>query len=462
MDADVLQKRLAREKIARRQAETLLETKSRDLFLASEQISQSAQMIKAQSQQLQAVLDHAMAAIFLVDQEDKIVRSNRVAELTFEMSKDDMLGINFFDLFSPESQDAARHFDAVSELHQEMNTSDKAIESIGRRKSGGTFPMELSITQLDMDGSSFTVWICRDVSMRKEAEERRVKLEQELSQAQKLESLGTLASGIAHEINTPVQYVSDNSHFLKDSFADLLSVLAAQGALVEAAEAAGLLGEEIAKVKACQEEADLDFLREEVPSSIEQTLDGVARISKIVTAIKEFAHPGASEKALVDVNKAIETTLTVARNEWKYLAEVETDFDESLPQVPCLPGEINQVILNMVVNAAHAIESKQSQEGQEGVLGKITIRTGKAGGMAEIRISDTGCGISEGDRKQIFDPFFTTKGVGKGTGQGLSIAYGSITQKHGGSISVESQVGVGTTFTIRLPLGEEAALKEAV
>ena len=457
MDTEVLQKRLAREKIARRQAESLLETKSRDLFLASEQVSKSAQLIKAQSQQLQAVLDHAMAAIFLVDEGNKIVRANRVAELTFEMSKDELLAMSFFDLFSAETREAARGYDAVAVLNQETDTSDKSIESTGQRKNGATFPMELAITQVDLDGSKFTVWICKDVSARKEAEERRAKLEQELSQAQKLESLGTLASGIAHEINTPVQYVSDNGHFLKDAFADLMKVVDAQNALLKAAEAAGALGDEIARVSEAQEEADLDFLKEEVPNSIAQALDGVARISKIVTAIKEFSHPGTAEKSLVDLNKAIDTTLTVARNEWKYIAEVETDFDENLPQVPCLPGEFNQAILNMVINAAHAIESVKGEE-----LGKITIKTSQRSGMAEIRIIDSGCGISEEHQKQIFDPFFTTKGVGKGTGQGLSIAYGSITQKHNGSITVESKVGVGTTFIIQLPIEGADGLKEAV
>lgn len=457
MDADALKKRLAREKMARRQAENLLETKSRELFLASEQASKSAQLVKAQSQQIQAVLDHAMTAIFLVDEEDKIVRANRLAELTFERSQEELLTMSFFDIFADEAREAARGYDAVADLDRESSSGRSSIESTGRRKDGATFPMELSITQLDFDGKNFTVSICRDISHRKKAEQERAKLQLELSQAQKLESLGTLASGIAHEINTPVQYVSDNGHFLRDAFTDLLNVLEAQDALLRAAETAGTLGEEIAKVKASQEEADLDFLKEEVPSSIEQAMDGVGRISKIVTAIKEFSHPGTAEKSLVDLNKAIDTTLTVARNEWKYIAEVETDFDESLPQVPCLPGEFNQVILNMVINAAHAIESVKGEE-----LGKITVKTLRNGGMAEIRITDTGCGISEGHKKQIFDPFFTTKGVGKGTGQGLSIAYSSITQKHNGSITVESKVGTGTTFIIQLPFEEAGSLKEAV
>lgn len=457
MEPDVLKKRLAREKMARRQAETLLESKSRELFLASEQAKKSAQLVKAQSKQIQAVLDHAMTAIFLVDENEKVVRANRLAELTFEMSKEELLEINFFDIFADEVREKAHGYDAVEELDKDVNASSTSIESMGRKKSGKTFPIEIAITQLDLDEKKFTVWICRDISHRKEAEKEKAKLQLELSQAQKLESLGTLASGIAHEINTPVQYVSDNGHFLKDAFTDLITVLDAQKALLEAAEAGGVLAEQVGAVKKSEEEADISFLREEVPGSIEQTLDGVSRISKIVTAIKEFSHPGAAEKSLIDINKAIETTLTVARNEWKYIAEVETDFDENLPQVPCLPGEFNQVILNMVINAAHAIESVKNDD-----LGKITVKTHQVDGKAEIRITDTGCGISEENKKQIFDPFFTTKGVGKGTGQGLSIAYASITQKHGGTITVESTVGTGTTFIIQIPFAEAQTVKEAV
>jgi signal transduction histidine kinase len=192
----------------------------------------------------------------------------------------------------------------------------------------------------------------------------------------------------------------------------------------------------------------------EVPGAIQHALDGVDRISRIVRAIKEFAHPGPAEKSAADLNAAIETTLTVARNEWKYVADLVTDFDPNLPPVPCHPAEINQVILNMVINAAHAIEDAAPHRCRP--KGVITIRTRRRDGWAEIQIADNGIGIPEHIRPHIFDPFFTTKVIGRGTGQGLAICYPVIVEKHGGTITFESEEGRGTTFTLRLPLTQEA------
>jgi signal transduction histidine kinase len=198
----------------------------------------------------------------------------------------------------------------------------------------------------------------------------------------------------------------------------------------------------------------------EVPQAIQQSLQGIGRVTTIVRAMKEFSHPGSEEKSDTDLNRAIETTITVARNEWKYVAEVVTDFDPALPLVRCLPGEINQVILNLIVNAAHAIADVVENNGKS--KGTITIRTRSQGDRVEIRVSDTGTGIPETIRAKIFDPFFTTKGVGKGTGQGLAIAHSVIVDKHGGTISCETEVGKGTTFVIRLPLLSSTPQTEAL
>ncbi|RLB20288.1 MAG: histidine kinase, partial [Deltaproteobacteria bacterium] len=183
-----------------------------------------------------------------------------------------------------------------------------------------------------------------------------------------------------------------------------------------------------------------------------QSLDGVERVTKIVRAMKEFSHPGSPEKTPVDINHAIDNAITVAKNEWKYVADIETDLDPDLPPVPCLPADLNQVILNLIINAAHAIEKVVGNNGNR--KGKIRVITRKDNGWAEIAISDTGCGIPDSIRHRIFDPFFTTKEVGKGTGQGLSIAHSIIVDKHGGTIDFESREGKGTTFTIKLPLGQ--------
>jgi signal transduction histidine kinase len=198
------------------------------------------------------------------------------------------------------------------------------------------------------------------------------------------------------------------------------------------------------------QEADLDFLKSEIPQAVSQSIEGIDRVTEIVLAMKNFSHMGMKEKILVDVNKAIEDTITVTRNEWKYVAEITTDFQKELPLVPCLPGELNQVVLNLIVNAVHAIESVKDRDEQN----MITISTRVEGSYVELTVSDTGCGIPEKIRNKIFDPFFTTKAVGKGTGQGLAIAHDVVVKKHGGRIICESEVGKGTTFRVLLPLDE--------
>jgi len=198
----------------------------------------------------------------------------------------------------------------------------------------------------------------------------------------------------------------------------------------------------ISDIEAMAEEIDIEYLIEEIPQAIHQSLDGVDRVANIVRAMKEFAHPGVEEKTFIDVNKAIENTIIVARNEWKYVAEMITDFDSSLPLVPCLPGDFNQVILNMIVNASHAIADVNGS-GNKGV---IKICTSYSDDCAEIRISDTGTGIPDAAISKIFDPFFTTKEVGKGTGQGLAISYDVIIKKHGGTITFDTKIGKDKTF----------------
>jgi signal transduction histidine kinase len=281
-------------------------------------------------------------------------------------------------------------------------------------------------------------------------------LELQLAQAQKLESIGQLAAGIAHEINTPTQYVGDNLEFLQYAFEDFSRVCEICDGVLAAAKGSSLTGATIADMEAKLADINVEYLRVQVPKAIQQSLDGVKRVASIVRAMKEFSHPGTGEKARIDLNAAIESTVTVSRNEWKYVADVVTEYDAGLPYVNCLPGELNQVILNVIVNAAHAIGDVVGS-GSKG-KGKITIRTRRDGDFAEIAISDTGSGIPENIRGRIFDPFFTTKHVGRGTGQGLAIAHNVVVERHGGYITFKTEVGQGTTFFIRLPIegGEES------
>jgi signal transduction histidine kinase len=277
----------------------------------------------------------------------------------------------------------------------------------------------------------------------------RLVLEDELVQAQKLESIGHLAAGIAHEINTPTQFVGDNVRFLSDSFSDIGRVLEQYQQLLAAAKIGVCQKAFIETCEAVNRKADLEYLLAEIPKAIEQSTEGIDRVATIVRAMKEFSHPGGKEKIVVNLNKAIESTVSIARNEWKYVADLHTNLEPSLPLVPCLIGEFNQVMLNMIVNAAHAIADAVKGTGGKGT---ITIGTSRVDDFVEVRITDTGMGIPESIRHKIFDPFFTTKEVGRGTGQGLSIARSVIVGKHGGTIAVDSEVGKGTTFLIRLPL----------
>ncbi len=271
----------------------------------------------------------------------------------------------------------------------------------------------------------------------------------QLLQAQKLESIGQLAAGVAHEINTPIQYVGDNVRFLQESFGDLLSVISSQKAAL--GDANGDRAELERAAQTAADEADLEFLVEEIPEAVGQSLEGIERVAEIVRAMKGFAHPDADSIVETDLNRLIADTVLVARAEWKYVAEVEESYGENMRPTPVAPGPFNQVILNMIVNASHAIADRY---GEGGDLGRIAITTSQDDAGTTVTVTDNGGGIPAEIQERIFDPFFTTKEVGKGTGQGLAISRSVIVDQHGGTLQVTSEPGEGTTFEIRIPLVE--------
>lgn len=289
----------------------------------------------------------------------------------------------------------------------------------------------------------------RNITKRVEEEEERISLEKDLQQSKKLESIGTLAAGIAHEINTPIQFIGDNIHFLADGLNDLFKLINNFSGLLHLVVKEGKKIDVMELKQKYENEIDLVFLENEVPECIHQTEDGLARVSKIVSAMKSFSHVSDERKQLVDINKAIETAVIVSSNEWKYAAEIKMDFDPELPAVMCFIGDINQVIMNMILNATHAIEDLKNNS-----KGTITITTRCNEKSVIVSITDMGKGIPEEIHDKILLPFFTTKEVGKGTGQGLSMAYSVIVEKHGGKLTFDSIVGEGTTFFIELPLSE--------
>ena len=279
----------------------------------------------------------------------------------------------------------------------------------------------------------------------------KILLERDLHQSQKFEAVGQLAAGIAHEINSPIQYVGDNIGFLKDSFEDITGLLKTYEDLWQKLTLrGGVPGELSGNLSDAKEKADIEYLFEEIPKTFDQSFVGIQRVEKIVRAMKDFSHPGSEDKTAVDINKILESTITVCRNEWKYVAEMVTDFPLDLPLVPCFPGEISQVFLNIIVNGAHAI-GDCTDGGSKG-KGKISIKTSRAENNVQVQISDTGGCIPKEIQDRVFDPFFTTKTLGKGTGQGLAIARRVVIDKHQGNLFFETEKGMGTTFVIELPV----------
>lgn len=433
---------------------------------------------------LEAQNEAAIEGILIVDPQDRVISYNeRFAKLwnipqTLLDTKDDdqILAHILSQLKNP-----GKYLSQVTHLyaHRKMKSRDEVVclnERIFDRYSAPV---------IDNCGIYHgRVWFFRDISEQKqlqqlleeaavEAEERAAELSQALDdlrsahselketqgklvQEQKLKAIGQLAAGIAHEINTPIQYIGDNVTFLEQSYIRLLTLLEHCQETLGLAKDGPLTADQIKETEEMIQKIKPDFIKKHIPRAIEQSLEGVQRVANIVKAMKEFSHPSKGEKETINIHQAIETTITIARNEWKYVAEVNVHFDSALPLVPCYPDEFNQVILNLLVNAAQAI-GEATDSGSQG-KGTITVMTTLQDNWAEIRVSDTGPGIPAEIRNRIFEPFFTTKEVGKGTGQGLAIAYSIIVEKHKGTIQFESSPGEGTTFIIRLPLEDSLAV----
>lgn len=382
-----------------------------------------------------ASLEDASATVFWIDPQAHIVYANQAACELLGYSRQELVSLSLADI------DPALASEAWSSFWRECKERRSiTIETQYKHKDGRTFPVEMTASHLEFDGQEYSFAFARDISQRRE-------LETQLRQAHKLEAIGQLSAGIAHEINTPTQFVTDNLTFLRDSWKAARDLIDLYRSAIR--DSAAILPRATTETLAeAEEKSDLEFILSEAPHAVDQSLDGAQRVAKIVRAMKEFAHPDSAEKTETDLNKAVESTITVARNEWKYVAEVQTQLDESLPRVVCYPGDINQVVLNLLVNAAHAI--KEKIKGSE--KGLITVRTRTRGDFAEISVTDSGTGIPEAIRNRVFDPFFTTKEVGRGTGQGLSLAHGVVLKKHSGRIWFETETGKGTTFFIQLPI----------
>ncbi len=415
-----------------------------------DEIRSIANSLSESEEMFRTIGETAQDGIIIIDDAGKISYWNDSAQRIFGYSAHEVLGHALDDLLYPvdPQENAFQTLPGVGELSAGP-IDGTTLELPGKHKDGNRVPCELSLSSMKLQNRWHAVGILRDITERKNAERENEQMKHDLLQADKLKAIGQLAAGIAHEINTPAQFVNDNIHFLKTSFIELGDVLDQVKRLtLENAEkpAAAELAQAISEAL---DQADTDFLTEEIPPAVAQSLDGVDRIKTIVQAMKEFSHPGGNSMRPGNINKAIETTIAIAKSEWKTVADLDLDLDPTLPNIPCFIGDINQVILNIVVNAGHAIEEAISETKEE--KGTISISTRLLDDNIEIRIKDTGTGISDENLDRVFEPFFTTKELGKGTGQGLNIAHTLIVKKHSGELSIETEMGRGTTFIIRLP-----------
>lgn len=443
-ELSLLQRRIERERSARLSAEAILEQKSLELHESKLAAERSAQELEWQNIRVQAIVDGAAEGIITLDFDFEILTFNPAASKIFGLNSTQAIGSKFIDLF--------KNFDET-DLVRFLTSDEYKIDATEYNASvdGRDIIVEVTMGITRGDDSSSMIAIVRDRTKRKS-------LEAQLAIAQKMESIGQLSAGIAHEINSPMQYVSDNTHFLKDAFDGIQSLLNKYNQLTSALSDNGSCQTLLDAIRQEYEDSDLGFILSEVPLAISQTIEGAERVTTIVQAMKVFSHPGETNASLYCLNESVDSTVTVAKNEWKYLADVELDLDPDLPNCVGYPSKINQALLNMVVNAAHAISKRNESDPDH--WGKIKLTTRHDRDSVQLTIEDNGCGIAEENLHHIFDPFFTTKPVGKGTGQGLSITHSIIVETHKGEIDIKSTVGEGTKFTLKIPLGDESSVAQ--
>lgn len=374
----------------------------------------------------------------LLDSENKIVDiSDRAMEL-LDRDKKSLLGVDVDTIIDMKIVD-------YNLVDNRVLNSYRLSEANFIGKNDKEIPIFMAVDNITYMENEYKVISFLDISILRDEILKRKHLETELIHNNKLESIGTLAAGIAHEINSPVQFVGNNIEFLDKGINNLFSLVDAyEGYLFDAYED----GKEVKKeMDSLKKKHKFKFLKNEMPEAVVQSDEGIKRITDIVRAMKDFSHMGDDEMHLEDVNSAIKSTVTLSKNEWKYYAKIDMNLDENLPFVNCVIGDIKQVVLNLIVNAAHAIKEKN-----ESSIGRIKISTYEKNKVAFIEVEDDGCGIDDSIKESVFRPFFTTKEVGVGTGQGLSISQQIITGKHKGKLSFESELGKGTIFRIELPV----------
>ncbi|MBP8819481.1 MAG: PAS domain S-box protein [Syntrophomonadaceae bacterium] len=402
-----------------------------------------------EKERLAVTLNSIADGVMATDETGRVITINAVAEKIIGWKKEEAIGLNLADVLEFTygrglELEKKNENDLWTVLNSPQHTECLVQQALLVDRKGKTKTVFISIAPILNNYHMFIghVLVIRDIS-------ELIKAQMKTNLSQKLESIGSLAAGIAHEINSPLQYIGDNISFIQESTCQMVRLVEIyRGMFLGTVD----LNDEkaAARIRQAEEEVEIDYLLEEMPRAIKETLDGIERVKKLVLAMKEFSHPGSKEKKLSDLNRGIEATINISRNEWKYIADMETSLAPALPMVNCVIDEINQVVLNVIINAAQAIKEAAAMGRYH--RGIIKVSSGLRDGNVEIKVSDNGVGIPDSIISKIYDPFFTTKPIGQGTGQGLAIAHDIIVNKHRGTIDVYSKEGEGTTFVISLPL----------
>lgn len=396
--------------------------------------------LERSERRVRSIFETASDAIVVIQADGEIMQSNTAANEMFGAGEEGLIGTNVSQLI-PEPH-ASNHQAYVENFRDEHKGGGLAIrrEIVAKRLNGELFSAELSASAAKVGGEWLFTGLLSDITERKA-------LEGQLVQSRKMESIGSLAAGVAHEINTPMQYVNGNIEFLKNAYEKVFLVVDAFNNNLELPEKSW--EERKSTLMKMMEDNHFEKLRRQTPEAIDEAFEGIQRVIEIVRAMKVMAHPGGKDKTMFDLNELVRNTVTISRNSWKYAVELELDLQEPLREMAGFPSDLRQVVLNLIVNAADAIVECNGKE--TGKLGALVIRTSEQNDVIKIEVTDSGCGVPEEIRERVFDPFFTTKEVGKGSGQGLAITYDIVVNKHGGSIDLQSELGVGTTFVVTLP-----------
>ena len=411
------------------------------LIDAEESVEVKTEELRQANQDAEQLL-HAISSIVIeIDGEGFVSRWNTTAERVFSIASTNAIGCNVNEL-----PICWRDPDSIAKVTGAHKKCDRQLQS----REFDFYDANDSLVIVGLTGYPVVTpgqpnrFLILGIDL---TEQRKV--ERQLSAAQKHEAVGQLAAGVAHEINTPMQYIGDNVSYVKRSFETILEIVTAYQRIVAGFKNGEILGSLPKDAVVEIDQKKLASLIDQIPEALNDSEEGIAQVSKIVSAMNQFSHPGQEIKTQVDLNEVLESAIRVASNEWKYVANVVRDFDETLPSVEALHSELNQVFLNLIVNAAHAIAEEVGEQNQ--LKGTINISTRECVGFAEVLISDTGTGIPDEIKDRVFDPFFTTKALGKGTGQGLAIAHQAVVTRYNGEFDFESKPDNGTVFTIRIP-----------